>query len=767
MRNLIRYTIVFIAFLLHSLLMFAEEGIIDSLKQDLQNATAGDSISILNEISRAYWNVSLDSSTEHANKALELAIYHNDKKGTGDALNRLGNAEYLKTNYRKAIEYYNRSLELRRNIGDSPGIMGSCNNLYLAYNILGNRDSAIHHIEMALELSLDTNDEPEIAYYSNILGSIKSELHDFEAARVNIERAHEIYKNINDMQGIASTLNNMGSMYRRMSLYDKAQECYFEALQCYRETNDMSGVASAMNNIGIIHKRINNLDIALDYYNNSLEIYKETGGNRSGISSLLNNIGIIWHEKGDYDKALDYYTQALESYETAGNIQGIATASHNTGIVHTRLGNYEDALKSYMKSVNINKTIGSNFNLANNFNNLGELYFLQNDYYKALEVLEEALGMATSMNAKELISENYLFQSIIYREKEEYEKSLHFYELFDQYKDSIFTTDTGDQIAELQVRFQRESQMTELDFLEKDNYIQQLRIREQETLLLYLGGIALLTGIFVFVILGMYRYNKKLNLVLKEKTRELENACNELTDLENTLKKLNSTKDKFFSIIAHDLKNPFNALLGFSETLNQNYKDLSREQVFTYIDIIDKSAVNLYRLLENLLEWSKSQTGNMHYKPEKFNVKGIAETGIDTVRVNAERKNINISTRINPRLTAFADKNHISTVIRNLLNNAVKFTHRNGEIIISAKKTDRHVEISVADNGIGIAPGEQKKLFSLDHNITTVGTDDERGTGLGLLLCKEFVEKSGGRLYVESEPGKGSIFTFTLPLSFV
>jgi signal transduction histidine kinase len=195
-------------------------------------------------------------------------------------------------------------------------------------------------------------------------------------------------------------------------------------------------------------------------------------------------------------------------------------------------------------------------------------------------------------------------------------------------------------------------------------------------MLFYLGGIALLTVIFIFGIQAMYRYRRKLNMTLNQKTLQLEHANKELILAEKSLQKENATKDKFFSIIAHDLRNPFNAMLGFSEMLNQNYKELTGQQIHTYIDIINKSATNLYQLLENLLEWSKSQTGNIQYSPEKFQLKDIADTGINTVKVNAERKNIKIKTAISSRLTAFADKNIISTVIRNLVNNAVKFTHQ-------------------------------------------------------------------------------------------
>ena len=744
--------------------LYAAESTIDSLINKINEADAHDKVDLLNEISREYWSVSLEKSLVYAREALELAIRLNNKNGIANALNRIGNAEYLNSNYQEALAHYNKSLEKRLEIDDHIGILGSYNNLYLLHDLLGNKDLAADYIKKALELSIKIGDKSEIANYSNIQGNIKSELHDFDNAIINFERALEIHTVITDIEGIAGTFNNMGRMYQRMSLYDKAQECFYEALPRYRETGNINGIASVKNNIGITHKQMNNLDIALDYYNRSLKIYKEQSVTRRAIASVLNNIGIVWYEKENYETALDYYSQALESYESFNDIQGIATASHNTGIIHTRMGNYQGAMESYMKSVNINKTVGDNYSLANNYNNLGELHLLKKDFEIALDYLEKGLEMAVSMNAKDLISENHLFQSDIYKETGQYDKALLSYRNFDAYRDSIFTEDTGNKIAELQVRQKRASQVSELELLQKDSDIHKLQLERQRTFVIYLGIIALITVLFVFIILVMYRYRINLNLSLQEKNQQLENAHSELILSEKNLQELNNAKDKFFSIIAHDLKNPFNALLGFSETLKQNYKDLSREQIKTYIDIINKSATKLYQLLENLLEWSKSQTGNINYIPEKFKVKEMTDCEIYNLTPNAERKNITIQSDISPNVTAYADKNIISTVFRNLLNNAVKFTYNDGIIIISAKEKKKHIEISVSDNGIGISKIEKKKLFNLDYNITTAGTNDEKGTGLGLLLCKEFVEKSGGSIWVNSKPGKGSTFTFTIPV---
>jgi signal transduction histidine kinase/Tfp pilus assembly protein PilF len=763
LKEITRNIVFFLILLIHSAPVRSGNATIDSLRQTLLNLPAIEKIGVLNDISKAYWSVSLDNSIIYATEALILAESLGDKKGMADAINRIGNARYLGTEYDEAIINYTRSLEIRMDISDLKGILGSYNNLYLVNDLLGNKEIAFDYINKAVDLSQKMENKRDIAYYSNLQGSNYSDLYDFSNAGKSLERALEIYESISDKKGMASVITNEGNMYHRMTMYDKAQECFFRAFQLYSESGDMNGVASVLNHIGIVYRQLNNHEMALDYFYRSLELYNQIGGIRRGIASVQNNIGIIWSERNDFTKALDYYSQSLQSYEKIKSLNGIATASHNIGILHTRLGNYTDAMESYQRSVDINISASNYFNLANNYNNIGELYFLMKEFGKSFDFLEKALEIAVKINARRVISENYLFRTRLFRETGEFEKSLFNYELYDACNDSIFNTDARENIARLQVRHNRENQLSELELLQKDNEIRKSNIRKQRNYLAYLSGLAILTGLFLIAVNGLYRYRKKLFLNLQEKTSQLEVANSDLATTELNLQKLNSTKDKFFSIIAHDLKNPFTALLGFSETLHHDYKDLTREQVLTYIDIINKSAANLYRLLENLLEWSKSQTGNIQFKPEKISLRELAETGINTVMVNAKRKNIVIRNEIPADSIVYADKNIVSTIIRNLVNNAVKFTHNNGEVVLSSRKVNGFIEVSVKDNGVGIGPVELKKLFNLEYNITSIGTNDEKGTGLGLLLCSEFVKKSGGRLWAESEAGKGSKFTFTIP----
>ena len=237
----------------------------------------------------------------------------------------------------------------------------------------------------------------------------------------------------------------------------------------------------------------------------------------------------------------------------------------------------------------------------------------------------------------------------------------------------------------------------------------------------------------------------------------------ELQESVKTLNKLNATKDRFFSIIAHDLKNPFNSILGFADLLRQYHKKYDDEKRELLIQNLFDSSTKAYELLENLLDWARSQLGRLEFKNVPFNLAEIAEEVTSSLSMHAKQKNINVSINIDQNIYVMGDTYVFQTILRNLFSNAIKFTNENGFVSISANETNNAVTVAVTDTGIGIPKHLQDKLFSLEGINTTRGTGNEIGTGLGLLLCAEFVEKSGGTIHVTSKPGKGSTFKFTVP----
>lgn len=269
-----------------------------------------------------------------------------------------------------------------------------------------------------------------------------------------------------------------------------------------------------------------------------------------------------------------------------------------------------------------------------------------------------------------------------------------------------------------------------------------------------------------FRVLAFSNKNGQFVTVIEDIT-ERKKAEAEINCKNEELIKLNTEKDKFFSIIAHDLRSPFNSLLGFTELLEKELPTMSRDQIQKIVVTMRKSATNLYALLENLLEWSRLQRGLITFNPEPMLLmpKVLAETAM--VIESANEKEIEINYDIPEDLKVYADENMLSGILRNLASNAVKFTPKGGKVTISAKSLDHTVECSLRDTGIGMNRQMKENLFNMDVNTSRKGTEKEPSNGLGLILCNEFVEKHGGKLWVESEEGKGSTFYFTIPYNAV
>ena len=248
------------------------------------------------------------------------------------------------------------------------------------------------------------------------------------------------------------------------------------------------------------------------------------------------------------------------------------------------------------------------------------------------------------------------------------------------------------------------------------------------------------------------------------KRKELELK---LQNYMNVLENINHTKDKFFSIIAHDLKNPFAGIIGISDLLEGKLKEVPHEhspQYIHYTQMIQTTSKSAFTLLENLLLWARSQTGDIKVNPTRIAIHHLISFTIPIVNGNAFKKNITIETNYTVEEFVYADESFVSTILRNLLTNAIKFTYPNGKIIVSTERKNEFLEISISDSGMGIDPKQLNNLFKIDSKVSKLGTEKEKGSGLGLILCKDFVEKQGGRIWVKSKLGQGSTFTFTLPL---
>lgn len=250
---------------------------------------------------------------------------------------------------------------------------------------------------------------------------------------------------------------------------------------------------------------------------------------------------------------------------------------------------------------------------------------------------------------------------------------------------------------------------------------------------------------------------------LKNAEEQINQQKSEIEARTMELQTLNATKDRLFSIIAHDLKNPFHSIMGFTDILQKQHKDISRDKLNEFLEMINLSTHSAYQLLENLLEWARSQTDHINIEPVEIDLKSIISEIIDLQQLHANNKQIILKNEISDDISVLADRNMITTVIRNIASNAIKYTKQGGSITFKSSSGKKGINISISDTGIGMPEEKLKDLFQLDKVSSTAGTEGETGTGLGLIVCYDFMHKNNGSIDVSSQPGKGTTFTLTLP----
>jgi signal transduction histidine kinase len=561
---------------------------------------------------------------------------------------------------------------------------------------------------------------------------------------------------------IANSLNMTGNAYFMLSDFTRSLDYYQRALKIRQELGDSNDIARSLNNIGAVHIQTHNYETALDYFEKALQIYSGLGKDEI-VLTITNNIGGLYLEQKQYEKAQEYLNKAYDLAIEINDEKMIIIALNNLGEVNGSLGQYDRALKYYSEAQQISEKNNDINSLATILLNTGAIYVKKGQPDKSFRYFGESLKYADAVNSISVKRDVYKNLCDIYNFRNDYKKALGYYELYEAANDSINSHESKLKIKELELKYTAENFKNEIELLKRDNEIKNLRLTRLRFGIISLVLILTLGGIIWSVYLKRSRLKRETNDLLTQKNRELEAALRKLKDSESNLKELNATKDKFFSIIGHDLRNPLNALLGFSELLSGNSRQYTMEEIRMYNKIINDSARNMHQLIENLLDWSRSQSGSIDFSPRYCDLLQVTNDIQSIFNIQISKKKISVLNNIPINMKVFADKNLLSTILRNLISNAIKFTPQGGYITLSAEKSNGNINISVTDTGIGMTKEQIGNLFKIDTNLTKAGTSEEKGTGLGLILCKEFVEIHKGSIWVESKPEKGSIFTFSLP----
>jgi len=566
----------------------------------------------------------------------------------------------------------------------------------------------------------------------------------------------------NYKKGEADALNKIGNIHWITSNFNAAMESYLEALDIREEIGDSAGIAGCYNNLGIIASEFNDFDIAIEYTQKAYVINSKIN-NISDIATNYNNLGTYYHEMKKYSNALNYYFMNLNLLEDLDDKTSLSYTLNNIGEIYNENKKYSEALPYYYRALEIQEEINLSTGIAVSKLNLGDVYLKMGDLENANKYLYECLKISKRIGYRDIQSNCYELLAKYYQEKENFKEAFKYSQLFSETEDSIFSEQTSRRFAEMQVSFESELKDREIELLTKNEELRNLNLIKQKNRIIYLAISLPLITFLILLLFRSYLLRKKNLQSVRKKNIELFYSSKKLKRSEIRLKDTNESMDRFFSIIAHDLINPFHALLTLAEMLNNQNEELKKEEVIKYSQLINTSAKNLYNLLSNLLQWTKAQTGKLDNKPEYLAANNPVNTVTALLSIAAREKKIELVSSINKNHKIYCDENLLLTILRNLIHNAIKYSKNEGKVEISTVVKNGFIEFSIADNGIGISKTNLDNLFNIKHSFSTKGTNNEEGTGLGLILCKEFVEIMGGEIWAESRPETGTTLKFTVP----
>lgn len=484
---------------------------------------------------------------------------------------------------------------------------------------------------------------------------------------------------------------------------------------------------------------------ALVYGAKTISILRRTDPGQKLAVSLLNT-GYDYYLLENYDSAMAYYNESEPILEDIGMEIGLAYLIGNRALVYWKMGNPGRAKRDLFTSIKMLEKLGDSYAIADYNNQLGNIFFEAKSYDKVIEYATDSYTIAVEEGMKEQARDASYLLFLAYQEMDDLDGALSFQSEYTAYKDSIQNLETTQRIANLRTEFEVGRKQVEVDLL--------LEQKKNSRIIMLTGGIILLGTIILVII--FYSYLRTKNTLNKK-----------LQEHRNSLLVLNETKDKFFSIISHDLRGPVNTLSGLISVSKIYIQEGKVDHVSGMVERMENSMGGLVKLLDNLLNWALQQRGHFPYIPENMGAMQLLKEAVDTFEDMAVTKNVSISLEPSKEFKLSVDRNTASTIIRNLINNAVKFTPVGGEIKVhAASNPDSGFGIiKISDTGVGIPQNKLDTLFSLNEKISTDGTVGEKGLGLGLQLVVEFVALNKGKIDVVSEVGKGTTFTVSLPLA--
>jgi signal transduction histidine kinase len=554
-----------------------------------------------------------------------------------------------------------------------------------------------------------------------------------------------------DSLSIAQTLGYLGNDYKDLGKYDEAYYYFTQSYNIARSIPDSLKMTIAIHNIGTVLSDLGQYDLALDHFKVSTQISTAIN-DLDGIAYDLDAVGDVYCRKKDYKKSEEYLLKALNNIRelklTVIEPRALTHLAHLYYVIRDlpkSLAYYDSATMVYDQTSN--EFGDAEVNLG-----ISQVLIEQGKFDEAQILIEKSLKTAESLGAERMEIDCYEKLSKLAERKGDYKSALAYHKNFKAMEDSLFSQEMVEKVFQDQLRFQTETKDFQIANLSKVTSAQDNELRRQEFLSNILAVVVALTAILLFSVYRSGQRRKRINKLLIEHQEEIKKRSIEL-------EQLNQVKDKFFSIISHDLRSPMNALSGILDLLSE--KQITQEEFAVLTKEMRVQFNHTRTLINNLLDWALLQMDKLNIQPEKIELSKVINENFTLVK-SLHLKEMNLVNKVESGIFGWGDLNMINLIFRNLILNAIKFSDKGGLIEISSKQeADFHV-MAIKDYGVGINPEVQKILFDKTTGYSTRGTANEKGTGLGLILCKEFIEKNGGKIWLESEEGKGSTFYFTI-----
>lgn len=676
---------------------------------------------------------------------------------------KLGKIQKIRGDNKKALNYFSKARILSKEGALLEEYCESIINIGELIYDSGKYDISLKYFQEAVSLSSRKNYDRLLAHSLYYIGKYHHTKGHFQQSKDYYNLALKTCKDHNNLKEQALIYPSIGKYYINEGKLNLALEYYLKAYYISEQLNDNFIKADVCNHLGGLYLQMDQYQKALKYHRQALE-YRKRLNNPDGLAKSYNNIGEVFYELKQLDSANLYFTQSLQLCKSIGYKKGFVKAKINLGKVYNMQNKPEKAYGVLKNALTTSYQSGYDAGIAESSLALGCYYQKKSGLDSAIYYYQICLSKLCKTGYDEILRNTYRGLYSCYLLKADYKKALEYHQSLLETEKELLNVENNRQLAILNITFNNEIKEKDNQVLRKDNELKNLQIK-RKTIIMWL--VILLLCITILLCLNLYNrfyLKKKSSKLLEELNITVTKQNSALKNLNNDLKKANQEKDKLFSIIAHELRNPLYWFQNLAETLSKNYEKMPPDKVRKTISALDESAKNAFHLMDNLLHWSRSKLNRIVPKKAAYHLHTLVLDAAQMYETIIQHKEIVFIVTIPEDVEIFVDPDLFNCVIRNLVSNAIKYTPVGGTIRIESSCLNNSATVIVSDSGSGIPDANVSELFKIENPISMPGLMQEKGSGLGLKLCKDFVEMNAGKIWVISKEHVGTKFIFTIPL---